>query len=127
MCGSSFRYQSLSACMRAGSDSGRGAVSFTPTFGPELGRDGIHHRDVERVIVLRKEMIAGLGQAVARRGASGPTAVIRPRDSSLEPAFALQLEKLLSNCLAGQLQLLSELCNGRRPLPLQRDENRTTA
>ena len=72
-------------------------------------------------------MIASLGQTVARCRPARPTAVIRPRDSSLEPAFALQLQKLLSNRFAGQLQLFGELCDGRRPLPLERDENRAAA
>ena len=69
-------------------------------------------------------MIARLGQAVARRRAACAPAIARPRDSRLEPAFALQLQELLPHRFARQLQLLSELCNRRRALALERDENR---
>jgi len=39
----------------------------------------------------------------------------------------LQLKKLLSHRLASQLQFLGKLGNGRRPIPLERKEDRATA
>jgi hypothetical protein len=59
--------------------------------------------------MLRKKMIACLGQDVARRWTSGPAALRWARHARLDPAFTLELEQLLPNSLARELELVGEL------------------
>src|SRR4051794_1786344 len=68
-------------------------------------------------------MVAGLGEVVARRRASRASALVTPRDARLDPAFALELQKLLPHRFARELQLIGELCDRGWPLSLECEQN----
>ena len=93
-------------------------------LGAQLVGHRVDERDVEQVVVFRKQMIAGFGEAVARRRPAGAPALLAARDPRLHPSLALQLQQLLPHRFAGQRQQLGELRDGGGPLGLERDENR---
>jgi hypothetical protein len=66
--------------------------------------------------MFRKKMIARCREFVGRRGAAGPGVFsIAALDMRIDPAIPLQLEKLLPNRFARELERGGKLGNGRRP------------
>ena len=68
-------------------------------------------------------MIARVGQRVARRRTSGLSAARAAIDLRLDPAVALQLEKLLPHRFAGQRKLGCEPRDRCGAVPFERDQN----
>src|SRR4051794_29440728 len=68
-------------------------------------------------------MIAGLGEVVARGGASGAPAFVTASNTRLDPSLALELQKLLPHRFARELQLIGELCDRGWPLSLECEQD----
>jgi hypothetical protein len=78
--------------------------------------------------MLREEVIARAGEAVAGGRASGSRAFpARPLYAGLDPSIALQLKQLLPDRFSGELQGGSELGDGGRTGLLERQKDRAAA
>lgn len=92
--------------------------------GAELVRHGVEDGDVQGIVVLREEVVAGLGEGVSRGRTAGAAPLVRAAvDLGVDPAVALELEELLADGLAGELEEIRQLGDGGRPLLLERDED----
>jgi hypothetical protein len=77
--------------------------------------------------VFREKVIAIFRQQVARSGTAGARALFAARAARFDPPFALQLQQLLADGLAGEGQFVGELGDRAWTLALERDEDGAAA
>jgi hypothetical protein len=94
---------------------------------PQLLRHRVDHGERQRVVVLREEMLAGVGEVVDRGRAAGAAADGVVIDRGLDPTLSLQLQELLAHGLAGQSEQRGELGDGGGAALFQRHDDGAAA